>query len=94
MIFNFFKKKKGVDPVIEAQIEQTHVRFDKDIEVIEGRLRREYPTAVSVIEDYRAGYVTEAELEIRFSKEEIETIHVETVRRNEEEKDVSSTGYL
>lgn len=94
MLFNFFKKKKSVDPVVEAQLEQTHVRFDKDIEVIQERLEREYPTAVSAIEDYRAGYLTEAQLQVRFSKEEIETIHTETVKRNEEEKESSSTGYL
>lgn len=94
MLFNFFKKKPTVDPVIKEQLEQTYTRFADDLEAIQHRLKHEYPNAMSAIEDYRAGYLTDSQLEIRFSLEEIETIRVERDRRNEEDKELPTGGYL
>lgn len=86
MIFSFFKKKETeqVDLVIEEHIQQTHVRLDHDIESIRERFEAEYPSPESAVEDFRKGYVTEAELKMRFSDEEMDLVYREKKERDRE----------
>jgi hypothetical protein len=94
MLFQFFRKKAEIDPVIEEQLEQTNVGREQDEEAIRERLEREYPTAVSAIEDYRKGYITEEHLKLRFSSDDIQMIHEESKRRNTDDKEPPASGYL
>lgn len=98
MLFSFFKKKQekppSVDPVVEAQMEQTYVRYTHDMDVVKDRLSREYTTAESAIEDYRKGYLTEEQLKLRFTKEEIDLIHSEQRERDRESKEPQTGSYL
>lgn len=96
MLFQFFKKKSEPeeDPVIKDQEEQTEVRREEDIETIRQNLEREYPEAVNAIEDYRKGYLTEEQLEIRFTREEIDMIHREREERDRTDKEAPTSGYL
>ena len=97
MKFPFFWRKenavKNSDPVIKEQVEQTLVGHNHDLDAIRERLEREYPSAESAIEDYRKGYVTEVQLALRFSPEEIDTIHAERDERDAEDAEIPS-GYL
>ena len=100
MIFQFFKKKPepepegDIDPFIQEHKEQTEVRRKEDIETIRQMLERQYPEAENAIEDYRKGYLTEEQLEIRFSREEIDMIHKEKEERDKEDKETPTSGYL
>lgn len=96
MLFQFFRKKSEPenDPVINEQEEQTEIRREEDIETIRQTLEREYPDAINAIEDYRKGYLTEEQLEIRFTREEVETIHVEREERDKADKEAPISGYL
>lgn len=96
MKFPFFWRKENratSDPVIKEQAEQTIVGHNRDLDAIRERLEKEYPSAESAIEDYRKGYVTEAQLALRFSPEEIDTIHAERDERDREDAEIPS-GYL
>ncbi len=96
MKFPFFWRKETTRrdaPVIKEQAEQTRVGNNHDLDAILNRLKREYPSAESAIEDYRKGYVSEAQLALRFSPEEIETIHREKDERDAEDAEIPS-GYL
>ncbi len=81
------------DPLLEEQIEQYHVGKEEDRGAIYDTLLRKYETAESAIEDYRKGYVTLHQLEIRFTKEEVDNILSTAERRNEEDSRMPS-GYL
>ncbi len=98
MLFNFFKKKESeetissVDPVIEEQVEQTAVRFEQDVDAIRDRLEKEYPSAQSAIEDFRKGYVTDVQLALCFTQDEIDTIHEEAEQRDIADSDETTLG--
>lgn len=95
MLFQFFKKKseQEADPVIKGHEEEAEVRREEDIETIRRMLEKEYPEAISAIEDYRKGYLTEEQLEIRFTREEIVMIHRECDERDREDKEIPTSGY-
>lgn len=96
MKFPFFWRKENVinrDPISKEQAEQTFVGRNHDLDAIRERLEREYPSAESAVEDYRKGYVSEAQLVLRFSPEEIDTIHAERDERDAEDAEIPS-GYL
>ncbi len=96
MKFPFFWKKENIqgdDLIIKEQAEQTLLGRNHDLDAIRERLEREYPSAESAIEDYRKEYVTEAQLALRFSPEEIDTIHAERDGRDREDAEIPS-GYL
>lgn len=96
MKFPFFWKKENIrenDPIIKEHAEQALLGRNHDLDAIRERLEKEYPSAESAIKDYRKGYVTEAQLALRFSREEIETIYVERDERDAEDAEIPS-GYL
>lgn len=94
MLFNFFKKKEITkeDPVVEEQVMQTTVRFEQDVDAIRDRLEQEYPSAHSAIEDVRKGYLTEAQLQVRFTQDEIDMIREEVEKRDEDDQHQSTLG--
>ncbi|MEN9338087.1 MAG: hypothetical protein RIQ41_401 [Candidatus Parcubacteria bacterium] len=81
------------DPLLEEQIEQYHVGKEEDRDAIRDTLLRKYETKESAIEDYRKGYLTHHQLEIRFTQEEVEYIVSTAERRNEEDTHMPS-GFL
>lgn len=82
------------DPVLEEQAEQTIVGREHDREAIRANLLRQYETPQSAIEDYCSGYLTDEQLEIRFSPEEVAFIREQKEDRDDDYLEVSSGGYL
>lgn len=83
---------KNNDPVIAGHVNDTARTYDEDLESIKDRLIREYPSAESAIEDYRKGYITDEQLRLRFSQEEINLIHSEKEERDKEDTEIP-TGF-
>ncbi len=73
------------DPVIKNHLQETISGFSEDQNSARDALVREYPSPESAIEDYRKGYVTEEQLRIRFTREEIDYIHNERLERDRED---------
>jgi len=86
------KKEESKDPIIRSHEREVERAFDEDLESIRERLRREYPSAESAIEDYRKGYVTDEQLSLRFTQEEIDLIYKEKEERDEADKEIP-TGF-
>ena len=73
------------DPLLEEQIEQYHVGRNADLNALRDRLVKEYPTPESAIEDYRKGYLSDANLNVRFTQEEADYIRRTKKERDEED---------
>jgi hypothetical protein len=88
----FDSKKKDEDPIIESHKEEADHAFDEDTDSIRDSLYRQYPSAESAIEDYRNGYITNEQLRLRFTQEEIELIYREKEERDRDDKEIP-TGF-
>jgi hypothetical protein len=88
-----FDKKKGKeDPIMESHKEEATVAFNEDTDSIRDSLYRQYPSAESAIEDYRKGYISNEQLQLRFTAEEIELIYKEKEERDRDDKEIP-TGF-
>jgi hypothetical protein len=75
---------------VEAELLKNHIdetvgSFTADEEAVKEKLRRKYPAPENAIEDYRKGYITDADLNICFDPGEIEYIRKECEDREAED---------
>lgn len=78
------------DPIIKNHQDEARSGFSEDAQALVDKLRREYPSPESAIEDYRRGYVTEEQLKMRFTDEEMELVYREVKERDKEDEEGAS----
>lgn len=89
----FDDKDHEDDPVVEDQIENFYIGQDADREALRSKLLREYSSPESAIEDYRRGYVTDEQLNVRFTPEEVAFIKEMKDERDRADSRIETGGY-
>jgi hypothetical protein len=79
------KKDTTNDPVLKNHAQETLSSYAEDEESLRDRLKAQYPSPESAIEDYRKGYVTDEQLQKLFTGGEIEYIRKECEERDAED---------
>lgn len=79
--------------LLKNHVEETVGSFAADEQAVKEKLERKYEAPENAIEDYRKGYITDADLKLCFTPEEIAFIHKECDER-EEEDSAMPTGVM
>jgi hypothetical protein len=87
-------KKEEEAPLLKNHIEETVTGFTADEEAVKERLMREYPSPESAIESCRKGYISDVDLNLRFTPEEIDYIRKECDEREAEDSAMPTGGVM
>lgn len=74
------------DEIVQEHLETQAIEHEHEIDQLRDILMKRYPTPESAIEDVRNKELSDAQVKIRFSQEEIEYIYTEIQEREDEAK--------
>lgn len=80
--------------LLKNHIDETVGRFSADANAVKEKLQRKYPAPENAIEDYRKGYITDADLNLCFDPGEIEYIRRECENREAEDSAMPTGGVV